>query len=68
MIGATLVLRSVVHFAGLAANPGFRPQALLVASLPRPSEAGGQPGARVAALEDIERRTRRNALAWSASH
>ncbi len=56
MIGATLVLRSVVHFAGLAANPGFRPQALLVATLPRPSETGGQPGARVAALQDIERR------------
>jgi putative ABC transport system permease protein len=66
MIGATIVLRSVVHFSRLSANPGFRPQALLVATLPHSpavaSEAasglaGGVAGpARLATVEEIDKR------------
>jgi putative ABC transport system permease protein len=56
MIAATLVLRSVVHFAGLASNPGFRPGGLLVATLPGQGSTAPPPAARIATLEEIERR------------
>jgi putative ABC transport system permease protein len=55
MIAATLVLRSVSHFAGLAASPGFRPDALLIATLPAAATPGA-PEARLASLREIETR------------
>ena len=54
MIAATLVLKSVLHFAGLAANPGFRPGTLLVGTLPATATATATP--RVSALEEIRKR------------
>lgn len=54
MIGTVLMLRSVGHFAAVSANPGFRAESLLVASLPAPD--GADPARRRALLEEAERR------------
>lgn len=56
MVAAILVLQGVARFAGVASNPGFRPRALLVATLPAPGGAALASGPRLAVLDEVRRR------------
>jgi putative ABC transport system permease protein len=55
LVVATLMTRSFTHFARLSSDPGFDASRLVVATLPAPTGAE-QPGARAAAVREIEAR------------
>lgn len=58
MIGTTLVLRSFLHFSQLSANPGFRVEGLLVATLPKPGPLSPSQAARLRTVTETEKRIR----------